>query len=106
MFKRDAELMLTTDIIDGIAHRTNLTESQARAAVRAFKDVVTDYLRDGKIVQMVNFGTFEAVSQAPREIKNLKTGEQMKISPTRIVFTAGEGLKRKVFDHSGGTESG
>ena len=54
--------MNKADLIAAIAAKTGETKKSAEASVNAFVDVITESLVKGDKVQLVGFGSFEAVS--------------------------------------------
>ena len=77
-----------------VAASANLTKKDAKAAVEAVIDVITEELKAGNKVQIVGFGTFEAAERAERTGRNPQTGEEMTIAASRAPkFKAGKALK-------------
>ncbi len=86
-----------SDVIDGVASKTDLTKKDAGAAVEAFLDVITDTLVEGDRVQLIGFGSFEVRDRAARKGRNPQTGEELQIPATKVpAFKAGKGLKDSV----------
>lgn len=67
--------MNKTELIAAVSQVGELSKKDAEKAVNAFTDVVKDVVKNGEKVQIVGFGTFEAVERAAREGRNPKTGE-------------------------------
>lgn len=56
-----------------------------------------DYLRAGASVTISNFGTFSIKDRAPRKARNVRTGEEILLGPTRkVVFIPTPEIKKKL----------
>jgi len=64
------------------------------AAPKRIPEKLVEQLKEGGKVQLVGFGTFEAVERAAKEGRNPQTGEPMKIAACKAPkFKAGKALK-------------
>ena len=54
--------MNKTEFIAAVAEKAEISKKDSEKALKAFVDVVTEQLKAGDKVQLVGFGTFEAVS--------------------------------------------
>ena len=54
--------MNKAELVAAMAEKTGMKKNDAEKALKAFVDVVTDELVKGEKIQLVGFGTFEAVS--------------------------------------------
>ena len=89
--------MNKTELIAAIAEQAEISKKDAEKALKAFVDVVTEQLKEGEIVQLVGFGTFEVSERAAREGRNPQTGKTMKIAACKAPkFKAGKALKDAV----------
>jgi DNA-binding protein HU-alpha len=89
--------MNKTQLIDAIAEKADLSKAQAKAALEATLDGVTDALKDGDQVQLIGFGTFKVNHRAARTGRNPKTGAEIQIAAANVpAFTAGKALKDAV----------
>ena len=89
--------MNRAELIDFIAEKAELNKASAQRALDAVLDGVTESLKAGDPVVIVNFGTFTVKDRAAREGRNPLTGEKIKISAARVVgFKAGKALKEAV----------
>ncbi len=74
-----------------------VSNAAAEKAVNAVIEAIAASLRRGKNVQLIGFGGFKVVSRKARMGVNPKTGEKIKIKPSKIVkFTVGKELKSKL----------
>ncbi len=89
--------MNKTQLIDAIAEKADLSKVQAKAALEAMLEGVTESLKGGDPVQLIGFGTFKVNARAARTGRNPKTGEELQIPAANVpAFTAGKALKEAV----------
>ncbi len=89
--------MNKTELVAAIAAKADISKKDAEKAVKAFTETVTDALVNGDKVQLVGFGTFEAVKRSARVTRNPRTGEQVKVAASKAPkFKAGNALKDAV----------
>lgn len=85
--RKEQELSSVTRV--ELAHllevKYGLTSKQAYNFVSLFFNEIANMLRVGKPVRLSGFGTFEVVEKKARMGRNLQTGEQITISPRRVV---------------------
>ena len=81
-------------LIAKIAEKTGLNKKQAEAAANAFTDTILEALKEGDMVQLIGFGTFEVKERAARVGHKPGTGETIEIAAKKTpVFRAGKGFK-------------
>nr|WP_314741422.1 HU family DNA-binding protein [uncultured Haemophilus sp.] len=86
--------MNKSELIDAIAAKANLSKKDAKAALEATLEAVSESLKAGDAVQLIGFGTFKVNERAARTGRNPRTGEEIKISAAKIpAFVAGKALK-------------
>ena len=89
--------MNKSELAAAVAEETGLSRKDAEAAVKAVFQTITDELKEGGKVQIVGFGTFEAVDRPAREGRNPHTGEALEIQASKAPkFKAGKALKTAV----------
>lgn len=89
--------MNKTELVSAVAEKTGLKKDDAKKAVDAFVDVVTEGLANGDKIALVGFGTFEVSERPERQGKNPLTGEKITIPASKLPkFKAGKGLKETV----------
>lgn len=77
-----------------VAERAGLSKKTAESAIKAFTDVISEKLKEGEKVQIVGFGTFEAVERAARTGRNPHTKEEISIPSCKSPrFKSGKALK-------------
>lgn len=86
--------MNKTELVAAMADKAGLTKKDADAALKAFTEVVEETLKAGDNIQLIGFGTFEAVERAERTGRNPQTGAEMVIPASKAPkFKAGKALK-------------
>ena len=89
--------MNKTELIDVVASKADITKAEAMKVVGATLDAITEGLvSDGKVI-LVGFGSFEVRTRTARAGRNPRTGEQIKISASRVpAFKPGKDMKEAV----------
>ncbi|MCD8151573.1 MAG: HU family DNA-binding protein [Clostridiales bacterium] len=86
--------MNKTELVAAIAEKTDISKKDVEKTLAAFTATVTDALKGSDKVQLVGFGTFEAVDRPEREGRNPRTGGTMTIAASKAPkFKAGKALK-------------
>ena len=89
--------MTKADLVAKVATDAGLTRTVAEKAVNSLLLVVADALAAGEKVTLVGFGTFEVAKRSEREGRNPRTGEALKIPPSKgVKFRVGSKLKSEV----------
>ncbi len=87
----------TSQLVDQVAERTGMSKSQAKQAVTAVFEAVSERLAAGERVQLSGFGSFEVRERAERQGTNPKTKEKMTIAASKAVgFRPASGLRERV----------
>jgi DNA-binding protein HU-beta len=85
------------DLIVTISEKAEISVRQAAQFVDTFVDTVTEALVNDDKVQLIGFGTFETRERAPKNSRNPRTGETIRVlGKTAPVFKAGKALKEAV----------
>ena len=86
--------MTKAELINAMAEKAGLKQSQAKDALEAFTGCVMDAVKRGEDVRLVGFGSFVPVTRAAGTARNPRTGEQVARPESKTVkFRVGEGLK-------------
>jgi nucleoid DNA-binding protein len=89
--------MNKAELIEALAHDTELSKAAAGRAVNSIIDIITNAVAKKQDVQLIGFGTFKAAKRAARTGKNPRTGEALKIAAATVPrFTAGAAFKAAV----------
>ncbi|EKD92141.1 MAG: hypothetical protein ACD_29C00159G0001 [uncultured bacterium] len=82
------------DLIEIVSTETNISKLDAENAINALIRAITNELKSGGEVVLVNFGSFKAVRRAARKGRNPQTGNEINIPAANAVkFKVGKGLK-------------
>lgn len=87
--------MTRTDIINNIAEETGVSKKVAKTMVASFESQVLTALTNKEKVQLLGFGTFEAVERGERMRKNPSTGQEI-LCPAHYApkFKFADGVKK------------
>lgn len=89
--------MKKVELVDAVAAQAGLSKAAAGKAVDAVFATITGALVKGDKVPLVGFGTFGVSKRKPREGRNPRTGEVVKIpARTAVTFKPGTALKDAV----------
>ena len=86
--------MNRTELAQQVAQKSGVDNSQAKAAVDAVFEVITDELSSGNEVAVSGFGKFSVADRAARQGVNPATGEKIQIAASKAAkFSPASGLK-------------
>jgi DNA-binding protein HU-beta len=86
--------MTKAELIGRMAATADISRDQAKAALEAFTDSVTEALSQGRDVRLIGFGSFVPVDRKAGVARNPQTGEAVARPASRTArFRPGEGLK-------------
>ena len=89
--------MTKNELAERVAERIGTSASQARQAVDATIDVVSDELARGGEVAIAGFGKFSVSHRAARQGRNPSTGAPIQISASKAAkFSAASALKQRL----------
>ncbi len=93
------------DIAEKLYLELGLNKREAKELVEQFFEEVRTSLEDGGQVKLSGFGNFDLRDKRQRPGRNPKTGEEIPITPRRVVtFRPGQKLKQRVEKFSGNPE--
>jgi integration host factor subunit alpha len=85
------------DLSDAIVRNVGLSRNESAEMVESVLDYMSDALVDGDQVKISSFGTFSIRDKVARVGRNPKTGEEVPISPRRVLtFRPSHLLKDRV----------
>jgi len=73
------------DLVLTVAKDTGITQVDVKRVVQRTLDNVIQSLKEGKTIELRNFGVFKVKQRAPRRGRNPKTGEEVPVPPKRVV---------------------
>jgi len=89
--------MRKADIANLLHERHGVPKREATAIVELILDEVKDSLADGEEVKIAGFGNFTVRQKNARKGRNPKTGEEIGITPRKVVtFRASPVFKQSV----------
>lgn len=77
--------MNKTELINAVAEKAGLTKVQAKAAVEAALDTITEQLLKEDRVAIIGFGTFLVNEKPARTGVNPRSGEKIQIAARKVV---------------------
>ena len=85
--------MNKTELTNKIAESAGLSKVEAKKALEAALEIITDAVKAGDKVSLIGFGTFSTSVRPARQGKNPRTGESITIpEKTLVKFKAGSDL--------------
>ncbi|MFS0907182.1 HU family DNA-binding protein [Priestia aryabhattai] len=89
--------MNKTELVDAVATKAELSKQDAKKAVEALFETISNTLAKEEKIQLIGFGTFEVRERAARTGRNPQTGEEMTIPASKVpAFKPGKELKAAV----------
>jgi len=89
--------MTKSDLIAGIANKSNLTKADAEKALNSFVEITKDTLKQEGRLSLAGLGSFIVSERKERQGRNPQTGEMMTIKASKTVrFRAGKALKESL----------
>ena len=73
------------DLVLTVAKETGITQVDVKRVIQQTLDHLIAGLKEGKTVELRNFGVFKVRQRAPRRGRNPKTGEEVPVPPKRVV---------------------
>lgn len=85
--------MNKTDLVNAIAEKTNLTKADAKLALDATLETISNAILNDEKVALIGFGTFSVTEKAARTGINPRTKEKIEIPARKVVkFKAGSDM--------------
>ena len=92
-----ANAVSTSQLVEHVAERTGMSKSQAKQAVAAVFEAMSERLAAGDRIQVSGFGSFEIRDRAERQGTNPRTREKVTIPASKAVgFRAASSLKDRI----------
>ena len=89
--------MTKNELAEQVAQRTGLATGQARQAVEAAIETVSDELANGGEVALAGFGKFSVSHRAARQGRNPSTGQTIQIGASKAAkFSSASALKKRL----------
>jgi integration host factor subunit beta len=85
------------ELVLAVAKATGVTQVDVKRVVQRTLDHLIETLKEGKTIELRNFGVFKVRQRAPRRGRNPKTGEEVPVPPKRVVvFKPGLLMRRDI----------
>ena len=85
------------DLAEAVFRKVGLSRTESAALVEMMLDEICDAIVRGETVKLSSFATFQIRDKKERVGRNPKTGEEVPISPRRVMtFKASNVLKQRV----------
>ena len=85
------------DLSEAVHRQIGLSRSESADLVKSVLDLVSDTLEKGETVKLSSFGTFMVRQKNGRIGRNPKTGEEVPITPRRVlVFRPSQVMKNVI----------
>lgn len=85
--------MNKAELIEAIAAKTDLSKNDAKKALEAYMEIVTECMSKKEEIVLIGFGTLRPHPQTSRLARNPKTGTPVMIKPrTTVKFKPGKFL--------------
>lgn len=90
------------DLAESLFDEVGLNKREAKELVELFYEEIKRSLERGEQVKLSGYGNFDLREKKQRPGRNPKTGEEIPISPRRVVtFRPGQKLKARVESYVG-----
>ena len=94
--------MNKADITNQITEKVGLSQKESQEIVEIILDSITKALVVGESVKIPGFGTFNVRQKTARRGRNPRTGEELEITPRRVVsFKVSNQMKPIIEDLAG-----
>lgn len=94
------------DLSEAVHRKIGLSRSESADLVKSVLDLLSDTLVSGQSVKLSSFGTFMVRSKNGRVGRNPKTGEEVPITPRRVlVFRPSQVMKNVINGLEPGTDT-
>jgi integration host factor subunit alpha len=80
-----AKTVTRADLVEALANRTTMQRADANRLLTRMLDMIQDSLVEGDTVKLSRFGNFNVRVKRQRIGRNPKTGEEVPITPRRVV---------------------
>jgi len=81
----DSKTVTRADLVEALARRTDMQRADANRLLTRMLEMMQDALVDGDTVKLSRFGNFNVRAKRQRVGRNPKTGEEVPITPRRVV---------------------
>lgn len=92
--------MTKADIVEEVYGRVGFSKKESSEVVETVLETIKKTLTNGEMVKIAGFGNFVIRSKGPRKGRNPKTGEEIEITPRKVVtFKPSQVLKEHILNY-------
>ena len=73
------------DLVISVSKETGITQVDVKRVIHATLTQLVEQLKEGKTIELRNFGVFKVRQRAPRRGRNPKTGQEVPVPSMRVV---------------------
>ena len=85
------------DLVLMVSKETRITQVDVKRVIQRALDHLVESLKEGKTIELRNFGVFKVRQRAPRRGRNPKTGQEVPVPSKRVVvFKPGLLMRRDI----------
>ncbi|MFN3462852.1 MAG: integration host factor subunit alpha [Terricaulis sp.] len=89
------------DLVEALAKRANMQRADANRLLTRMLEMMQDALVEGETVKLSRFGNFNVRAKRQRIGRNPKTGEEVPITPRRVVTFRPSQMLREFVEKGG-----
>ncbi|MBN8608184.1 MAG: integration host factor subunit alpha [Caulobacterales bacterium] len=89
------------DLVEALARRANMQRADANRLLTRMLEMMQDSLVEGETVKLSRFGNFNVRAKRQRVGRNPKTGEEVPITPRRVVTFRPSQMLREFVEKGG-----
>lgn len=89
------------DLVEALAKRANMQRADANRLLTRMLEMMQDSMVDGETVKLSRFGNFNVRAKRQRIGRNPKTGEEVPITPRRVVTFRPSQMLREFVEKGG-----
>ncbi len=89
------------DLVEALAKRANMQRADANRLLTRMLEMMQDAMVDGDTVKLSRFGNFNVRAKRQRIGRNPKTGEEVPITPRRVVTFRPSQMLREFVEKGG-----
>jgi integration host factor subunit alpha len=92
--------MTKADIVEEVYSRVGFSKKESSEVVETVLETIKNTLEKGSMVKIAGFGNFVIRSKGPRKGRNPKTGQEIEITPRKVVtFKPSQVLKEHILNY-------
>ncbi len=92
--------MTKADLVNSIFEKIGLSKKEAQEIVEILFDTMKQTIVEGNSIKLSGFGTFHVRKKMARRGRNPKTGEDIEITPRRVVTFRGSNQLKSAIEKS------